>query len=161
MTNSTLGPCSHNRWVEGLPNKTVTPRVHTMVTQSDGTLNSPSQNKPERHNPSPTRLTPHLPSHWCDNCVIKVCKRGCKFECLLPLERPLKLKPKKYYGIGYRVFYDYVQFEVAMLCCWSYRKRLLISVHKPRQHSTIRPGLVHGLGLCTHLKILSISVLSP
>jgi hypothetical protein len=71
-------------------------------------------------------------SHQCDNCVTKV---GCKFKCLLPFKRPQKQKPKKYYDIGYIFFSDHVQFEVAMLCCWSYRKSLLISKHKLRMHS--------------------------
>ena len=45
---------------------------------------------------------------------------------------------EKYHDIGHIYICYHVQFEVATLCCWSYRKRLLISEHKAGHDSTAK-----------------------
>src|SRR6266702_4661462 len=55
-----------------------------------------------------------------------------------PIEGQKKKKKKKYYAVRYRFFCDFVQAEVSTMCCWGYRKYLLVFEQRTGHDSTVQ-----------------------
>jgi hypothetical protein len=83
-------------------------------------------------------LRPPGCSRLCDKCVTKVLKSVVLLKGLLPLQRLKQQISKKYNRIEGQLVYDYVKFEVFMMSCWGYRKRLVILAQMCRRHSTVK-----------------------
>ena len=66
--------------------------------------------------------------------VMKVCKRGCKFKCLLPFEGPQKQVQEKYDDVGYRWLCTTLSSYDLMLKLQ--KKFSDFRVHKPGTDST-------------------------